>query len=90
MTLHGVSEVGDISPALQLKLLRVLQEHRVRPVGGSTEEEVDLRLIFATNRDLEELVRHKKGSSRAKDRAMLELLGGPKAPPNPTGPAKQP
>ena len=42
--------------ALQAKLLRVLQDHRVRPVGGNTEYEIDVRIITATNRKLEDEV----------------------------------
>ncbi len=57
---HGGSlfldEVGEISPALQVKLLRVIQEKTIRRVGGIKDTEVDVRLIAATNRRLEEEV----------------------------------
>ncbi|NOZ94603.1 MAG: sigma-54-dependent Fis family transcriptional regulator [Acidobacteria bacterium] len=49
-----LDEVGELTPAIQVKLLRVLQEHRVRRVGGSHEIEVDVRIMAATNRNLEE------------------------------------
>jgi Nif-specific regulatory protein len=64
---HGgtlfLDEVGDLSPLAQSKLLRVLQERRFERVGGQSTHEVDVRLIAATHRDLEELV--EQGSFRA-------------------------
>jgi DNA-binding NtrC family response regulator len=45
---------------MQAGLLRVLQEKRVRPVGGTQEEPVDVRILFATNRDLERMVQEGK------------------------------
>src|SRR5581483_1823104 len=51
-----LDEIGDISPSLQAKLLRVLQEHEVRPVGGKAWLPVDVRVVAATNRNLAELV----------------------------------
>ncbi|MEJ2344957.1 MAG: sigma-54 dependent transcriptional regulator, partial [Gammaproteobacteria bacterium] len=51
-----LDEIGDISPRLQAKLLRVLQEGEVRPVGGGTPIKVDVRVVAATNRDLDQMV----------------------------------
>lgn len=61
---HGGSifldEVGDLSPATQIKLLRVLQEKEFERVGGITTIKTDVRIIAATNRNLEKLVEEEK------------------------------
>jgi two-component system response regulator PilR (NtrC family) len=57
-----LDEIGEMSAAMQVKLLRVLQERKVRPVGAHDETEVNTRVIAATNRDLTALV--KEGSFR--------------------------
>jgi two-component system response regulator HydG len=58
---HGgtilLDEIGDISPLIQLKLLRVLQEKEIEPVGSSQTQKVDVRVLTATNKDLRGLVR---------------------------------
>ena len=51
-----LDEIGDMSPALQVKLLRVLQEGTLMPVGGTRMKKVDVRIIAATNRDLKKMV----------------------------------
>ena len=51
-----LDEIGEMSPAMQVKLLRVLQERKVRPVGATDETLVDTRVIAATNRDLASMV----------------------------------
>ncbi len=52
-----LDEIGDITPPLQARLLRALQEHEVVPVGSDTPVPVDVRIIAATHRDLTTLVR---------------------------------
>lgn len=57
-----LDELGEMSPALQVKLLRVLQDGTFMPVGGTKQKKVDVRIIAATNRDLEDMVQ--KGTFR--------------------------
>jgi DNA-binding NtrC family response regulator len=60
---HGtlfLDEVGDMSPVIQAKLLRVLQEGDFMPVGDTRGKKVDIRFLAATNKDLEEEVRQKR------------------------------
>lgn len=52
-----LDEVGEMSPAIQAKFLRVLEGHAFERVGGATEIKVDVRLVAATNRNLEQAVR---------------------------------
>jgi PAS domain S-box-containing protein len=51
-----LDEMGDISPALQVRLLRVLQDHIIEPLGAVEPTQVDVRVIAATNKNLEKLV----------------------------------
>jgi Nif-specific regulatory protein len=55
-----LDEVGDFSPATQVKLLRVLQEREFERVGGNTPMKTDVRVIAATNRDLEQMITESK------------------------------
>jgi two-component system response regulator PilR (NtrC family) len=50
-----LDEIGEMSPAMQVKLLRVLQERKIRPVGAHDEQSIDARVIAATNRDLKQM-----------------------------------
>ena len=51
-----LDEIGDITPGVQVKLLRVLQERRFERLGGTRSIEVDVRVVAATNRDLQQLI----------------------------------
>jgi transcriptional regulator with GAF, ATPase, and Fis domain/predicted ATPase len=74
---HGgtlfLDEVGDMSPAMQTKLLRTLQEGEVRPVGAKAPLRVDVRIVSASNKDLRQLV--EDGRFRADLFYRLNVLG---------------
>ncbi len=55
-----LDEIGDLSPTLQAKLLRVLQDKQIRPVGDTKLKQVDVRIIAATHRDLQTMVKDGK------------------------------
>ena len=57
-----LDEIGELAPSLQAKLLRVLQEQEIRPIGASNWESVDVRVVAATNRDLTAML--KEGTFR--------------------------
>jgi len=67
-----LDEIGDMPLALQAKLLRVLQERAVRPIGGVEERAIDVRIVAATHRDLVRLVDEQR--FRADLRWRLEVL----------------
>ena len=55
-----LDEIGDMSPQLQTKLLRALQEREFEPVGSSRTERVDVRIVAATNQNLPQLIRERR------------------------------
>jgi transcriptional regulator with PAS, ATPase and Fis domain len=55
-----LDEIGDVSPAMQARLLRVLQDHRIEPLGSVEPVQVNVRVVCATNKDLARLVRSGK------------------------------
>jgi TyrR family helix-turn-helix protein len=67
-----LDEIGELTPYLQAKLLRVLQDGRFRRIGGSKEIEVDVRVISATNRDLSKMT--EQGAFRADLLFRLNVL----------------
>jgi len=55
-----LDEIGELPPAIQVKLLRFLQEHRLQRVGGRQEIQVDTRIVAATNANLKQLIKNEK------------------------------
>ena len=55
-----LDEIGDLTLPLQAKLLRAVQEHRIKRVGGTDEIEVDIRLVSATNRNLRQMIERRE------------------------------
>jgi two-component system response regulator PilR (NtrC family) len=68
-----LDEIGDLPLGMQAKLLRVIQERRVRPLGGVQEEPIDVRLVSATHKDLAALV--KSGEFRQDLFYRLNVIG---------------
>ena len=54
-----LDEIGELSPSLQVKLLRMLEDKKIRRVGGQNEIDIDVRIISASNRDLKQAVKEK-------------------------------
>jgi two-component system, NtrC family, response regulator HydG len=67
-----LDEIGEMAPALQAKLLRVIEQGTVRPVGSTKEEQVDVRIVVATHRDLHAAV--KAGAFRADLLYRLDVI----------------
>ena len=55
-----LDEIGETSPAMQVKLLRALQERKIRPIGSEEEHAVDARVLAATNQDLQRMIQEKR------------------------------
>ncbi|WP_394846813.1 sigma-54 dependent transcriptional regulator [Pendulispora brunnea] len=55
-----LDEIGDMPPSIQPKLLRALQERKIRPLGSKSEVSIDVRIVTATNRDLESAIDEKR------------------------------
>src|SRR6266480_2318617 len=66
-----LDEIGELSPAIQVKLLRFLQEQRFQRVGGRQEIQIDTRLVAATNSDLKQLIDNGKLRERGDDITFL-------------------
>ncbi len=55
-----LDEIGELAPDIQVKLLRVLQEHEIEPVGSNSPTPVDVRIVAATHRDLQQMVEEQR------------------------------
>jgi two-component system response regulator PilR (NtrC family) len=73
-----LDEIGEMAPLMQVKLLRVLQDRRFRRLGGTDEVQADIRIIAATNRDLQKMVA--EGSFREDLYYRLNVLSIPVPP----------
>ena len=72
-----LDEIGDMSPTLQVKLLRVLQERKFEPVGSTKTQEADVRIITATNIDLDKAVKE----GRFREKIFLQVKCDPHSHP---------
>ena len=70
-----MDEIGNMPLSMQVKLYRVLQEGRIRPLGSTDETEVDVRIIAATNKDLEKEI----AEGRFRERLVLSSQRHPHA-----------